>query len=152
MDSIEEFKKRIAEDPEFAQGLYEATTKADDDNKDGKDQSSFSDAMTEFTGNLIESTKRTVSEEVDKIVKAAIEEGKKDALSEVSRAFGLTEDAPVMKSEFAELIRKAMLEANDPDKRSIEIEEERDGPPADKTPVLDPVARFKELQEGLHVV
>ncbi len=87
MDSIEEFKKRIAEDPEFALGLYEATTKTDND-KDGKDQSSFSDAMTEFTGNLIESTKRTVSEEVDKIVKAAIEDGKKDALSEVCHQLG----------------------------------------------------------------
>ncbi len=142
MSSIEEFKKRIAEDDTFAKSLFEAQSKA------GKDPETFTDAMTEFTSNLMESTKRTVTDEVDKIVKQAVEDGKKDALDAVSKAFGLTEDSPVMRSELAELIRKGQLEADPTGKRGDEDPEDRDGDnlaPTDK--VLDPAARFAEMQK-----
>jgi len=142
MSSIEEFKKRIAEDDTFAASLFEAQSKA------GKDPENFTDAMTEFTKNLIESTKKTVAEEVDKIVKLAVEDGKKDALDAVSKAFGLTEDSPVMKSELAELVRKGALDVDSTSKRGDEEPENRDGDnlaPTDK--VLDPAARFAEMQK-----
>ena len=143
MSSLEEFTKRIADDPEYAKSLYEA-------HKAGPEPKNFTDAMTEFTAKLIESTKATVREEVDKIVKAGITEAKTEALESVSAAFGLTKDSPVMKSELADLIRKGALELNEPGKKSLEPEVERDDkePITEKSRVLDPAARFEELKKG----
>lgn len=144
MSSLEEFKKRIAEDEDYVKSLYEAQTKTD------KEPENFTDAMEKFTGNLIESTKKTVKEEVDQIVTLAIAEGKKDALDHVSKAFGLTEDSPVMHSELAELIRKGQLELATSGKRSDEDEEDRDNEDViPKANVIDPAARFAEMQKEM---